>query len=139
MLFHLCYVSTQSRPMLAADLVDLLETARRANGERDITGLLLHREDSFLQVLEGDEADVRDTLERIKGDPRHCRIKLLFEGPLEEREFTDFRMGFVELDGVDVTHLPGFSDFLVNDSEPRVFLEQLTEAKRFLLLFRAMS
>jgi hypothetical protein len=125
--------------MLAADLIDVLETARYSNEQRDITGLLLHREDSFLQVLEGDEDDVRDTFERIKGDQRHCRVKLLFEGPLEEREFTDFRMGFVELDGVDVTCLPGFSDFLVNDSEPRVFLEQLTEAKRFLLLFRAMS
>lgn len=139
MLFHLCYVSTQSRPMHGSDLVDVLETARVVNSERDITGLLLHKDDSFLQVLEGNEEDVREVFERIERDERHCRIKVLFEGPLEQREFSDFRMGFVELDGVDVRSLPGFSDFLVNDSEPRQFLEELTRAKRFLLLFRAMN
>lgn len=138
MLFHLCYVSTQSRPMHASDLVELLNTIRAQNSERDITGLLLHREDSFLQVLEGEEDDVRQTFDRIKRDRRHRRIKVLFEEPLEEREFSDWRMGFVELDGVDVKRLPGFSDFLVDDSEPRRFLEELTQAKRFLLLFRAM-
>ena len=34
-------------------------------------------------------------------------------------EFPDWRMGFVELDGIDVSLLPGFSNFLVDEVEPR--------------------
>ena len=139
MLFHLGYVSTQIRPMQAQDLLDLLKTAREHNSRVGVTGLLLHREDSFFQVLEGQEEAVREIFARIQHDRRHDRVKVLFEGPIESREFSDWRMGFVELDGVDLTQLPGFSDFLFNDSEPRRFLEELTQAKRLLLLFRAMA
>ena len=62
-----------------------------------------------------------------------------FEGPIEAREFADWRMGFVDLNGVDVKNLPGFSDFLSDDVEPRRLLEELTQVKRLLLLFRAME
>lgn len=139
MLFHLGYVSTQSRPMQAQDLLRLLETAREHNSRVGVTGLLLHREDSFVQVLEGEEEAVRGVYAKIQRDRRHERVKILFEGPIESREFSDWRMGFVELDGVDLTQVPGFSDFLFDESEPRRFLEELTQAKRLLLLFRAMG
>ena len=101
--------------------------------------LLLHREDSFFQVLEGEEDVVRQVFDKIQRDPRHERIKVLFEGPIEAREFADWRMGFVDLNGVDVKNLPGFSDFLSDDVEPRRLLEELTQVKRLLLLFRAME
>lgn len=139
MLFHLGYVSTQTRVMRNADLLGLLDVARRSNDRKGITGLLLHRADSFFQVLEGEEDEVREVFAQIGKDKRHNRIKVLFEGPIAAREFSDWRMGFLELDGVDVRRLPGFSDFLFEDSEPRRFLEELTQAKRLLLLFRAMA
>jgi Mg2+ and Co2+ transporter CorA len=139
MLFHLGYVSTQTRAMRDDDLLGLLETARRSNESKGITGLLLHRVDSFFQILEGEEDAVREVYAQIVTDKRHDRVKVLFEGPIAAREFSDWRMGFLELDGVDVRSLPGFSDFLFEDSEPRRFLEELTEAKRLMLLFRAMA
>ena len=139
MLFHLGYVSTETRPMRGPDLAGLLETAREFNSAHDVSGLLLYRKGSFLQVLEGREEDVGLVLERIRSDPRHQDIKVLFEEPLEAREFADWRMAFVDLDGVDVASLPGFSDFLIDDREPRRFLEALSATKRLLLLFRAMS
>ena len=103
---------------LQLDKANVLAALGR-NQELDITGLLLHREGSFFQVLEGEEDAVRQVFDKIQRDPRHERIKVLFEGPIEAREFADWRMGFVDLNGVDVKNLPGFSDFLSDDVEPR--------------------
>lgn len=139
MLYHLGYVSTESRKMGSDELVSLLDEALERNRVKDITGLLLHREDSFFQVIEGEEAEVKQIFSSIRQDPRHHGIKVLFEGPLAAREFPDWRMGFVELDGVDFDQLPGFSDFLHQNTPPRRLLEELSQAKRLMLLFRAMQ
>ena len=57
-LFHLGYVSTETGDMGTQGMIELMAEARRINTERDITGLLLHREKSFYQVLEGTEEEV---------------------------------------------------------------------------------
>lgn len=137
-LFHLGYVSTQRRPMSSDELVQLLETARAYNEARGISGVLLHRDASFFQILEGEETRVREIYRRVAADPRHERLEILFEEPLEEREFADWRMGFLELDGVDVTQLEGVSDFLSQGLEPRELFSRLSRAKRLMLLFRQM-
>jgi hypothetical protein len=139
LLYHLGYVSTQTRPLVRDDLSSLLDDALGRNQELDITGLLLHREGSFFQVLEGEKDDVLKIFDSIQRDPRHHRVKCLFEGEIEAREFPDWRMGFVELDGVDVGQLPGFSDFLDSGRPPRLLLEELSKAKRLMMLFRAMQ
>ena len=138
-LYRLGYVSTQTRQMAAADLIDLLNVARETNKQLGVTGMLLHREDSFFQVIEGTKQSVLSLFERICSDPRHQRIEVLFQEPAEEREFPDWQMGFIELDGIDVSLLPGFSNFLVDEVEPRRLLEALTRSRRLMLLFRAMS
>lgn len=137
-LYHLGYVSTQRRPMTADELLHLLENARAYNEARGITGVLLHRDNSFFQVLEGAESDVRAIFSRVTSDPRHERVEVLFDEPVEEREFADWRMGFLELDGVDVTQLDGVSDFLTRDLDPREMFTRLSRAKRLMLLFRQM-
>jgi hypothetical protein len=139
MLYHLGYVSTQTDAMTPDDLLALLNQAHAKNSALHITGVLLHREDSFFQVLEGEEADVRALFDKIRRDPRHQRIEVLFEGEIDAREFPDWRMSFIELDGVDVSKLPGFSGFLRNDAEPRRLFEGLTQSRRLMLLFRAMK
>lgn len=138
MLFHLGYVSTETQPLNNDDLAALLRDARRRNEALGLTGLLLHREDSFFQILEGEAESVHQVFESISNDHRHGRIKVLFEGVIEDREFADWRMGFMDLDGVEVQQLPGFSDFLTNPGDSRAFLEELSQAKRMMLLFRAM-
>ena len=110
-LFHLGYVSTETGDLGSAGMVELLTEARRINTSRDITGLLLHRERSFYQVLEGAEVVVRLTFDSIEKDQRHTAIDVLFEGEVDEREFPDWQMGFLNLDGVDIETLQGYSDF----------------------------
>ena len=138
MLFHLGYTSTATRPLPGSELVELLNSARARNAELDLTGLLLHREHCFFQVLEGPEDVVRELYQRIAEDDRHHRVELLFEGPIEAREFSDWRMGFVELDDVDVASLPGFSRYLEKGLGPRELFHEMSRTKRLMALFRDM-
>ena len=126
--------------MDGSELWALLELARANNEEKDLTGLLLHRQESFFQVLEGQKAEVLKMFEHIKADERHQRVEILFEGDIEAREFIDGRMGFVQLDGIDVSQLPGFSRFLQQDAEPRPreLFAVLSKTHRLMMLFRDM-
>ena len=137
-LFHLGYVSTEAIKFSDEALVALLSEARTANTDRDVTGLLLYREGSFYQVLEGSESAVMATFQDIEGDPRHKEVRVLFDGETDAREFADWQMGFLNLDGVDVDTLSGFSDFMTRDAEPQEFLENLSRGKRLALMFRTL-
>ena len=138
-LFHLGYVSTETGDLGSSGMVELLKEARLTNTSRNITGLLLHRDRSFYQVLEGSEDVVRETFEGIEKDERHTAIDVLFEGAVEEREFPDWQMGFLNLDGVDIAALRGYSDFLTREDNARDFLENLSRGKRLALMFRSME
>lgn len=138
-LFHLGYVSTETGDMGTQSMIELMAEARRVNTDRDITGLLLHREKSFYQVLEGSEAEVKKTFSQIERDERHTAVDVLFEGTIEEREFADWRMGFLNLDGVELETLQGYSDFMSREDNARDFLENLSRGKRLALMFRSME
>jgi len=137
-LYHLGYVSTAAVDFSDEALIALLGEARSANTDRDVTGLLLYREGSFYQVLEGSEAAVMATFRDIEGDPRHKEVRVLFDGETDAREFADWQMGFLNLDGVDMDTLSGFSDFMTRDADPREFLESLSRGKRLALMFRTL-
>jgi hypothetical protein len=138
-LFHLGYVSIETGDLGSSGMVELLTEARRINTSRDITGLLLHRDKSFYQVLEGEEDVVRQTFDSIEKDERHTAIDVLFEGEVDEREFPDWQMGFLNLDGVDIGTLQGYSDFLSREDNAKDFLENLSRGKRLALMFRSME
>ena len=137
-LFHLGYVSSETQDFSPDALIALLTEAREANAKRAVTGLLLYREGSFYQVLEGAEADVMSTFNGIERDPRHGSVRVLFKGETSAREFADWQMGFLNLDGLDIDSLGGFSDFLSRDAQPQEFLESLSRGKKLALMFRSM-
>jgi hypothetical protein len=137
-LFHLGYVSSETQDFSSDALIALLTEARTENAKRDVTGLLLYREGSFYQVLEGRETDVISTFEGIEHDPRHDSVRVLFKGETPAREFADWQMGFLNLDGLDIESLSGFSDFLSRDAQPQEFLENLSRGKKLALMFRSM-
>jgi hypothetical protein len=90
---QLLYVS-DTAPSLPDGTLDAILTASRThNAPAGITGLLLHIEGGFLQVLEGEETAVRALYDKIARDPRHwnCQVLLDQEAP---RAFGDWSMGF---------------------------------------------
>ncbi|MDP5071521.1 MAG: BLUF domain-containing protein [Congregibacter sp.] len=138
-LYSLGYVSTQARPMDNEQLLGILEHARDNNARLGLTGVLLHRQDSFFQVLEGEREEVRRLFKKISADSRHERIEIVTEGPILNREYNDWRMAFIELDGQDFSAMPGFSDLMRNTPAAREFLQSLSRTKKLALLFSVME
>lgn len=138
-LTQLCYVSSATRLMSTDDLKVLLKAARRHNAAHGITGMLLYKDLSFLQVLEGPPETVLTLYGQIRTDARHTKIRMLFEQPIGAREFADWSMGFQNLDGTDFSEVEGFSDLMRIDGNARSLFANPTRAKRLLLLFRARS
>jgi hypothetical protein len=138
-MIQLVYVSNAVQLMSRSDLTALLEQARAINRDFDITGMLLYKDRSFLQVLEGPEQSVRTIYARIMRDTRHEKVKKLYEQPIARREFADWTMGFRMLDGTELSELVGYCDFMDKPDVARTFFEDLTTAKKLLLLFRSKS
>ncbi|MFD1612116.1 BLUF domain-containing protein [Sphingomonas tabacisoli] len=98
-MIQLCYIST-ARPGHGWEAVDaILASSRRNNRRRTVTGLLLFNGKRFLQLLEGPEAQVRETFARIQHDPRHFAIVKLSERRIDEREFGAWDMSFERFEG----------------------------------------
>lgn len=135
-LLHLAYVSTQTRLMGSADLLALLEEARKNNERLNVTGLLLHKDDAFFQVLEGPEVAVLKVFQNISNDHRHKNIEVLLQESLDERQFPEWQMGFTDLDNIDPSLIPSFSHFMSEERCPRRFLQELSATKRLAVMFR---
>lgn len=138
-LYCLTYVSTQRVAMAREDLLELLERSRRNNEAQGITGLLLHRADSFFQILEGSQDVVLGLFDTIRKDIRHQRIEVVSEGAISERQFADWRMAFVDLERQDVQALPGFSDILSDTPAARQLMRSLPRSRKLALLFTIME
>lgn len=94
-LVRLVYVSTALQDLTVGGLNDLLLDARRRNGTRGVTGMLLFDQGQFWQVLEGKMSDVMDIYGRIRADRRHYDLVTLEIEAIPERAFADFRMGAI--------------------------------------------
>jgi Sensors of blue-light using FAD len=80
-LLHRCAGPQQER---MADI--LIQSV--ANNRRDgVTGALIHDDKWFAQALEGPEAAVSATFERILRDPRHDDVRLIKMQPVAARLF----------------------------------------------------
>ena len=135
-MFYLIYVSSAVRPFLPSELVDLLSKSHRYNTEAGITGMLLYKDGNFMQVIEGEEQAVLALYAKIQCDIRHRGIITLLQGPLAERQFPDWSMGFRELNAVDVLSTPGYSEFLNTPLTDEWFSSDPTRCQRLLMTFK---
>jgi hypothetical protein len=110
-MFYLIYASAAGKLFSKEQLVDLLAKARPNNAALGVTGMLLYKDGSFMQVLEGVEAAVRTLFEKISRDSRHKMISIIHQGNVDERQFPDWSMGFRNLNSPEVQSLPGTMSF----------------------------
>lgn len=92
-LYQLVYTSTRKKNCDATEIQKILDSCKRNNPSKEITGVLLHSDDHFIQYLEGSK-DIIKLYDLIKEDPRHSRAVLLSYGPLKERIFPAWHMGY---------------------------------------------
>ena len=91
MLSQYLYISTA--PSLSREEVEsILQTSARNNPEKGITGLLLYNGRNFLQLLEGEEAELISLMVRITHDPRHTGISVLDRRTIDDRACPDWAM-----------------------------------------------
>jgi len=93
-MLQIAYLSRSKDKMNDDELMEILEVARRGNADCDVTGILLHADGAFFQVLEGDAHTVRNLFDRIWSDSRHKKVWILHEREIETRDFPQWSMGF---------------------------------------------
>ena len=76
----------------ASVLDDILTISRIRNSKADITGTLICRADMYLQLIEGPDAAIQATYQRIAMDDRHVEINLLLSRAVTERLFPKWAM-----------------------------------------------
>jgi hypothetical protein len=91
---NIVYVSSAVRLLGEDQLMDILTSARKNNAEYNISGILFYAEGTFMQVLEGEDADVDYIMGKIILDPRHKNLITLLDEPIQKKNFTDWTMGF---------------------------------------------
>jgi hypothetical protein len=99
-IFRLIYVSRVSRHVRLADVEAIVSAAATRNTANGITGMLVYTPSHFLQVLEGDEAVISETLSRIRRDGRHSDVRVVDSRQVAGRQFQDWAMVARPLAGV---------------------------------------
>lgn len=101
LLYNLVYCSRASDGVDAAAVDQIIETSRRYNPARGITGLLVFGSGIFFQWLEGPRDSVLALLALLNKDPRHHTVVMLTSGEeVRERLFPDWDMELVTADAV---------------------------------------
>jgi hypothetical protein len=116
MLISLIYASNAKHLMNSEELLEILRVSRKNNEERSVTGLLLYKDGNFMQVLEGEEEDVLFIFRKVEKDTRHNAIIVISQEPIENRQFADWKMAFVNLDEDEtIKKEPAYSMFLSDE------------------------
>jgi hypothetical protein len=129
-LYQIIYVSTAKNLLDQTQLFELLSHARHHNKNHNITGLLLYKDGSFMQAIEGNLMEVTQLMINIKNDSSHSGLIELINEPISKRDFPEWEMGFENLSSKVVG---GFLDFFNEVSTEKIMPGK---AKTLLLSFK---
>jgi Sensors of blue-light using FAD len=115
-LIHCIYASTSTCHFGDDELSALLRKARQSNQALGVTGMLLHVDGSFFQVLEGEPEKVDALFGKIASDSRHSRVTIIIREPIARRSLTDWTMGYTPIAKQDVATIVGQNDFFAGAS-----------------------
>ena len=90
------YIST-AKDLEDAAIEDILESCRRNNQSRNITGLLLYNGRNFMQLLEGEASDLFYVMRKIGADIRHTGVSRLADIAVDERACPEWLMRHIRL------------------------------------------
>jgi len=131
-MIRITYISQATGSPSADALLELLSQCHRNNAARGLTGMLLFGNGTFLQCLEGEQADVDALLGKIAADPRHTGMKVLRRDAIAARQYSEWSMGFEQVTEGTLARVPGLRDFGLSHFNPG-FLESHGEVVETLL------
>jgi hypothetical protein len=92
---QIIYASTALTGLGLCDVQEILTTAHNKNKEFDLSGMLLYNRNYFLQLIEGNVNQLSNLMHNIKNDTRHHDIFIIGTKEIENRDFEEWSMGFV--------------------------------------------
>ncbi|MGI4762530.1 MAG: BLUF domain-containing protein [Janthinobacterium lividum] len=107
---QLIYTSHATVIMSDASLLALLRWAREWNEQNGITGILLYGDQQFIQVIEGDVETVEYLYGHLLRDSRHYDVVELAYGPIAQRNFAQWKMGFHAATSAHLAQVRGYFD-----------------------------
>jgi Sensors of blue-light using FAD len=111
---------------------DVLIESVANNRRDDVTAALIYDHEWFAQVLEGPEAAVSATFERILRDQRHCGVRLVKMQALATRRFASWWLAIV-------AHTPDNSEIFHHYCETERFNPELMPPDRLGDLVEALA
>lgn len=123
MIFQLIYTCALTQAVSTDDLEMIARSSRARNAENEITGILLYKDGSVLQVLEGDKAAVLALYSKIEKDSRITKPLILIQRVAAKREFPNWCMGYKNADeSAPAFNLSAesFPDILPENASPEV-------------------
>ena len=136
-MYYLIYLSSAVKPMNHDQLYTLLQQCRDNNQKNGITGMLLHQNGTFMQMLEGDKQVILDLYDDIKKDDRHTGFHTVLAGDIEARNFEDWSMGFFNMDKAG--DLPKYRDYIEENLALRSFEADSQDAYEFMIMFNKIN
>ena len=104
-MIELIYYSISSDSINDVDITTILNAARTFNLKNNITGCLVHHNNEFIQILEGEEMVIKELYSKIVLDKRHHTITLLAQNYKQERHFKDWNMAYYNLSRDDMNEI----------------------------------
>ncbi len=138
-MFFTVYVSAAVTWFSDRELRTLLTQSRLSNAQTGITGMLLYKDGNFMQALEGDERTVQALEACIATDRRHQGMVTLHSGHAAQRQFSDWTMGFFDLNAPAGDLPAGYTEFLDTPLRGEAFLPAPQRCMDLMHIFRRMS
>lgn len=94
------YISeyTGQKDDIESVLKDITTIAKIQNAELEITGVLFYQNGNFIQIIEGEEGNLRKLLDKIECDSRHRNMEYIIDEAVTARGFSDWNMDSFDLD-----------------------------------------
>jgi len=130
------YISSAKLGLTHGEILNIIEDSRINNEKNGLTGLLLFNSGNFMQLVEGEESDVDALYKKIEKDRRHAEVKLLLKESITHRNFSNWTMGFKNIEKLKEINPGFFSSFLTDDLNFSVYQQNPYKALKFLETFK---
>ena len=109
-MYFLIYRSEANNLMNDEALKLLLTQSRERNNTLGITGMLVYYDNKFIQLLEGNEKQVKFVYDSICKDNRHKQVTTLKQGTAKKRLFPGWTMSFRTASNEEINTEPAYKD-----------------------------
>ena len=93
-LISMTYISRANHKLSDQEIGEILQQAQDNNAAKSITGMLVFKDNIFLQTIEGSRALINSLMSTLINDKRHYDLQILETRELEHREWSRWSMNY---------------------------------------------